>query len=78
MKESQILDDKYKLRIIFGLQAAATLSIPILIPRKALVATRRKGIANWHAKKLAKQHRVDLAKVTSTGTYDRITLTAEV
>jgi pyruvate dehydrogenase E2 component (dihydrolipoamide acetyltransferase) len=39
------------------------------------VATRRKGIANWHAKKLAKQHRVDLAKVTSTGTYDRITPT---
>jgi pyruvate dehydrogenase E2 component (dihydrolipoamide acetyltransferase) len=39
------------------------------------VATRRKGIGNWHAKKLAKQHRVDLAKVTSTGTYDQITPT---
>jgi pyruvate dehydrogenase E2 component (dihydrolipoamide acetyltransferase) len=35
----------------------------------------RKDIANPHAKKLAKQHRVDLAKVTGTRTYDQITLT---
>jgi pyruvate/2-oxoglutarate dehydrogenase complex dihydrolipoamide acyltransferase (E2) component len=36
----------------------------------------KKGIANPHAKKLAKQHMVDLAKVTGTMTYDRITLTS--
>jgi pyruvate/2-oxoglutarate dehydrogenase complex dihydrolipoamide acyltransferase (E2) component len=37
------------------------------------VATGRKGINNPHARKLAKHHMVDLAKVTSTGTYNRIT-----
>jgi pyruvate/2-oxoglutarate dehydrogenase complex dihydrolipoamide acyltransferase (E2) component len=36
------------------------------------VATERKGINNPHAKKMAKHHMVDLAKVTGTGTYDRI------
>jgi pyruvate dehydrogenase E2 component (dihydrolipoamide acetyltransferase) len=40
------------------------------------VAMGKKGIANPHAKKLAKQHMVDLAKVTGTMTYDRITLTS--
>jgi pyruvate dehydrogenase E2 component (dihydrolipoamide acetyltransferase) len=39
----------------------------------AAVAAGTKGIASPHAKKLAKQHRVDLAKVTGTGPYGRIT-----
>ncbi|KAG2578887.1 dihydrolipoyllysine-residue acetyltransferase component 4 of pyruvate dehydrogenase complex, chloroplastic-like [Panicum virgatum] len=39
----------------------------------APVAAGTKGIASPHAKKLAKQHRVDLAKVTGTGPYGRIT-----
>ncbi|PWZ24564.1 Nuclear poly(A) polymerase 1 [Zea mays] len=54
VKESQILKDKYKLRTIFGLQATTTLPNPILNPRTALVAMGKKGIANPHAKKLAK------------------------
>ncbi|CAO2211016.1 unnamed protein product [Urochloa humidicola] len=37
------------------------------------VAAGTKGIASPQAKKLAKQHRVDLAKVTGTGPYGRIT-----
>jgi pyruvate dehydrogenase E2 component (dihydrolipoamide acetyltransferase) len=36
-------------------------------------AAGTKGIATPEAKKLAKQHRVDLAKVTGTGPYGRIT-----
>jgi pyruvate dehydrogenase E2 component (dihydrolipoamide acetyltransferase) len=36
-------------------------------------AAGTKGIASPEAKKLAKQHRVDLAKVTGTGSYGRIT-----
>ncbi|XP_066352432.1 dihydrolipoyllysine-residue acetyltransferase component 4 of pyruvate dehydrogenase complex, chloroplastic-like [Miscanthus floridulus] len=39
----------------------------------APVAAGTKGVASPHAKKLAKQHRVDLAKVTGTGPYGRIT-----
>ncbi|CAL4998887.1 unnamed protein product [Urochloa decumbens] len=39
----------------------------------AAVAAGTKGIASPQAKKLAKQHRVDLAKVTGTGPYGRIT-----
>ncbi|PAN35437.1 hypothetical protein PAHAL_6G208800 [Panicum hallii] len=39
----------------------------------APVAAGTKGIASPQAKKLAKQHRVDLAKVTGTGPYGRIT-----
>ncbi|KAG2584065.1 dihydrolipoyllysine-residue acetyltransferase component 4 of pyruvate dehydrogenase complex, chloroplastic-like [Panicum virgatum] len=38
-----------------------------------VAAAGTKGIASPHAKKLAKQHRVDLAKVTGTGPYGRIT-----
>ncbi|KAF0909640.1 hypothetical protein E2562_000007 [Oryza meyeriana var. granulata] len=39
----------------------------------APVAAGTKGIATPQAKKLAKQHRVDLAKVTGTGPFGRIT-----
>lgn len=39
----------------------------------APVATGTKGIATPQAKKLAKQHRVDLAKVIGTGQFGRIT-----
>ncbi|KAL6596084.1 hypothetical protein ACP70R_047448 [Stipagrostis hirtigluma subsp. patula] len=39
----------------------------------APVAAGTKGVATPQAKKLAKQHRVDLAKVTGTGPYGRIT-----
>ncbi|KAF8779034.1 hypothetical protein HU200_002996 [Digitaria exilis] len=39
----------------------------------APVSAGTKGIASPQAKKLAKQHRVDLAKVTGTGPYGRIT-----
>ncbi|NP_001140460.2 Dihydrolipoyllysine-residue acetyltransferase component 4 of pyruvate dehydrogenase complex, chloroplastic [Zea mays] len=46
-------------------------SAPATAPTPVAVGT--KGIASPHAKKLAKQHRVDLAKVTGTGPYGRIT-----
>uniref|UniRef100_A0A8R7UPH9 Dihydrolipoamide acetyltransferase component of pyruvate dehydrogenase complex n=2 Tax=Triticum urartu TaxID=4572 RepID=A0A8R7UPH9_TRIUA len=39
----------------------------------APVAAGTKGVATPQAKKLAKQHRVDLAKVTGTGQFGRIT-----
>ncbi|KAI4986061.1 hypothetical protein ZWY2020_018691 [Hordeum vulgare] len=39
----------------------------------AAVAAGTKGVATPQAKKLAKQHRVDLAKVTGTGQFGRIT-----
>ncbi|GJN03586.1 hypothetical protein PR202_ga21049 [Eleusine coracana subsp. coracana] len=44
---------------------------PVAAP--APVAAGTKGIATPEAKKLAKQHRVDLTKVTGTGRYGRIT-----
>jgi pyruvate dehydrogenase E2 component (dihydrolipoamide acetyltransferase) len=44
---------------------------PVAAP--APVAAGTKGIATPQAKKLAKQHRVDLAKVTGTGQFGRIT-----
>ncbi|GJN16157.1 hypothetical protein PR202_gb03115 [Eleusine coracana subsp. coracana] len=44
---------------------------PVAAP--APVAAGTKGIATPEAKKLAKQHRVDLTKVTGTGPYGRIT-----
>ncbi|KAL6838302.1 hypothetical protein ACP4OV_031901 [Aristida adscensionis] len=44
---------------------------PVAAP--APIAAGTKGIATPQAKKLAKQHRVDLAKVTGTGPYGRIT-----
>ncbi|CAO2163281.1 unnamed protein product [Urochloa humidicola] len=55
--------------------AAATPPPPPPTPAAAPapVAAGTKGIASPQAKKLAKQHRVDLAKVTGTGPYGRIT-----
>ncbi|CAO2188306.1 unnamed protein product [Urochloa humidicola] len=55
--------------------AAATPPPPPPTPADAPapVAAGTKGIASPQAKKLAKQHRVDLAKVTGTGPYGRIT-----
>ncbi|TVU05770.1 hypothetical protein EJB05_48953 [Eragrostis curvula] len=44
---------------------------PVAAPAPAAAGT--KGVATPQAKKLAKQHRVDLAKVTGTGPYGRIT-----
>lgn len=44
---------------------------PVAAP--APVAAGTKGVATPQAKKLAKQHRVDLAKVTGTGQFGRIT-----
>ncbi|WVZ92818.1 hypothetical protein U9M48_038856 [Paspalum notatum var. saurae] len=53
--------------------AAAPPPPPAPTAAPAPVAAGTKGIASPHAKKLAKQHRVDLAKVTGTGPYGRIT-----
>ncbi|XP_062192211.1 dihydrolipoyllysine-residue acetyltransferase component 4 of pyruvate dehydrogenase complex, chloroplastic-like [Phragmites australis] len=44
---------------------------PVVVPAPVVAGT--KGIATPQAKKLAKQHRVDLAKVTVTGPFGRIT-----
>ncbi|RLM61696.1 uncharacterized protein C2845_PM14G15020 [Panicum miliaceum] len=53
--------------------AAAPPPPPSPAAAPAPVAAGTKGIASPQAKKLAKQHRVDLAKVTGTGPYGRIT-----
>ncbi|XP_066331348.1 dihydrolipoyllysine-residue acetyltransferase component 4 of pyruvate dehydrogenase complex, chloroplastic-like [Miscanthus floridulus] len=53
--------------------AAAPPPPPAPAAAPAPVAAGTKGIASPQAKKLAKQHRVDLAKVTGTGPYGRIT-----
>ncbi|NP_001145861.1 hypothetical protein Zm00014a_015566 [Zea mays] len=53
--------------------AAAPPPLPAATTAPAPVAAGTKGITSPHAKKLAKQHRVDLAKITGTGPYGRIT-----
>ncbi|XP_062194621.1 dihydrolipoyllysine-residue acetyltransferase component 4 of pyruvate dehydrogenase complex, chloroplastic-like [Phragmites australis] len=50
--------------------AAAAAEAP---PAPAPVAAPTKGIATPYAKKLAKQHRVDIAGVVGTGTHGRVT-----
>ncbi|KAG8047341.1 hypothetical protein GUJ93_ZPchr0008g12200 [Zizania palustris] len=53
--------------------AAAPPHPPTPAAAPAPVAAGTKGIATPQAKKLAKQHRVELAKVTGTGPFGRIT-----
>lgn len=52
---------------------AAAVAPPTVSPAPAPVAAPTKGIATPHAKKLAKQHRVDISKVVGTGLNGRIT-----
>ncbi|KAM0858128.1 hypothetical protein ACQ4PT_048031 [Festuca glaucescens] len=52
---------------------AAAVAPPTASTAPAPVAAPTKGIATPHAKKLAKQHRVDIAKVVGTGLNGRIT-----
>jgi pyruvate dehydrogenase E2 component (dihydrolipoamide acetyltransferase) len=51
----------------------AAVAPPTASPAPAPVAAPTKGIATPHAKKLAKQHRVDISKVVGTGLNGRIT-----
>lgn len=52
---------------------SAALAPPTVSPDPAPVAAPTKGIATPHAKKLAKQHKVDISKVVGTGINGRIT-----
>uniref|UniRef100_A0ACD5YFW0 Uncharacterized protein n=1 Tax=Avena sativa TaxID=4498 RepID=A0ACD5YFW0_AVESA len=52
---------------------AAAVAPPAVSPAPAPVSAPTKGIATPHAKKLAKQHRVDISKVVGTGLNGRIT-----
>lgn len=53
--------------------AAVAATPPTSAPAPAPVAAPTKGIATPHAKKLAKQHRVDIAQVVGSGPHGRIT-----
>ncbi|XP_047048886.1 dihydrolipoyllysine-residue acetyltransferase component 4 of pyruvate dehydrogenase complex, chloroplastic-like [Lolium rigidum] len=52
---------------------AAAVAPPTVSPAPAPVAAPTKSIATPHAKKLAKEHRVDISKVVGTGLNGRIT-----
>ncbi|KAF7031324.1 hypothetical protein CFC21_042667 [Triticum aestivum] len=52
---------------------AAATAPPTVAPAPAPVAAPTNGIATPHAKKLAKQHRVDISNVVGTGLNGRIT-----
>uniref|UniRef100_A0ACD5XRV9 Uncharacterized protein n=1 Tax=Avena sativa TaxID=4498 RepID=A0ACD5XRV9_AVESA len=52
---------------------AAAVAPPAVSPAPAPVSAPTRGIATPHAKKLAKQHRVDISKVVGTGLNGRIT-----
>ena len=52
---------------------SAAVAPPTVSPAPVPVAAPTKGIATPHAKKLAKQHRVDISKVVGTGLNGRIT-----
>ncbi|CAN6174280.1 unnamed protein product [Urochloa humidicola] len=53
--------------------AAADASPPPPPPPAPVAATATKGVATPYAKKLAKQHRVDIAGVVGTGPHGRVT-----
>lgn len=52
---------------------AAATAPPTVAPAPAPVAAPTNGIATPHAKKLAKQHRVDISNIVGTGLNGRIT-----